>query len=68
MCINLDKGRYGENTAFGNGQGRRQWRTGKTVEKNTPSFKVICGDPMTLAIKGMMRIYTYIYVCLGFIL
>ena len=51
-----DKGRSGKTTS-GNGQAwssaspRGQWRTGK-MEKT--GYKIICGAPTTLAVKGLM--------------
>ena len=51
-----DRGRGGKTTSA-NGQAwssaspREQWRTGKTEKTGC---KIICGAPMTLAIKGLM--------------
>ena len=54
-----DRGRSGKTTSR-NGQAwslsspRGQWRTGKKMEKT--GCKIICGTPMTLAVKGLMMI------------
>ena len=57
-----DRGRGGK-TTLGNGQAwslpspRWQWRTGKMEEIG---YKVICGAPATLAVKGLMMMNQHV--------